>query len=193
MSNPSTSTRVRWFVLLVVPLGFFGGCVFEAGVGDPAEAKVERELAGYWAGTKDSDVWVIKATAGKNGKTYDVEFLSCKGTLAAPTEKGLHVVSDAWLAEIGKVTFVTAKVRMVNDAVPAKPYMVFKIQRSGDTLELTPLMDKFAAFAQAKTRAEMERAVRDNLENPEAYEGTEKFKPTTAEGVKKVLELFGRS
>ncbi len=189
-------TRVGWLIVLGLSLTLFPACDFVTGVGDPAKAKVDKKLAGYWAEETSGTVHFVSATPRDDGKTYNFEWITCEGTLAEPTKVTLApLVGQAWLTEIGGVQFVTAKFESVPENLAAhvkeKPYQIFKLQHSGDSVTLTRLNAKTDDFAQAKTPEEMQRAIKSHLDDTSAYEGTATMKRTTAEAVKKVRELAG--
>jgi hypothetical protein len=189
--------KSRWVFFLALPLILLPACVFEAGVGDPASAKLDKELSGAWVNEGDQLI-VLTAKANKDGKTYSVEYRACKGTLDSPAEPQLGATGETWLAEIGGERFVTIKVaswrgKSASSATkPEKPYFVLKLRRTDDKLELTPLASEFQAFKTAKSREDMERAVKDNLQESSAYSSPLTFTRSTPEAVKKVAELFER-
>jgi hypothetical protein len=194
MKNARVKNRLALLLVLCLSLTLFSACDFATGVGDPATAKVDRELEGYWFEESGSNVHVLVAKARKDGKTYDFEWLFCEGTLAEPTKVALSpLVGQAWLTEIEGARFVTAKFERLPEIFAAKlkeaPYMVLKLQRADETLTLTKLNAKTEAFAQAKTPDDMELAIKRHLDDTTAYDGMSKLNRSTAEAVKKVLEL----
>ena len=69
MFGHASVNRVGVLIVLGLSLTLFPACDFATGVGDPAKAKVDRELEGYWVATEHLQVLVAKAQ--KDGKTYE--------------------------------------------------------------------------------------------------------------------------
>jgi hypothetical protein len=178
-------------------LALFPACDFATPVGDPAKSKQEKELAGYWhEETSSGTVNLLVATARKDGKSYDFEWITCEGTLAEPRKVSIGpLLGEIWLTKIEGAQFATAKFETVPTDLAAhvkeKPYVIVKLERSGDALTLTKLNAKTDDFAQAKTAADMERAIKNHLSDDTAYDGTSKLTRTTAAAAKKVRDLAG--
>src|SRR5262245_44043672 len=193
MTTPSAGNRFRVLCILTLALTLFPACEFATGVGDPAKSKVDKDLAGYWV-DDTSNLHVLIATPRKDGKSYDFEWISGEGSLAAPTKITLApLAGQAWLTEIGGGRFVTAKFEKVPKDAAAqakeKPYVILKLQHSGDNVTLTKLNAKNEAFAQAKTPADLEAAIKAHLAEDASYEGMSTLKRTTAEATKKLREM----
>jgi hypothetical protein len=196
MFRHASSNRVGVLIVLGLSLTLFPACDFATGVGDPAKAKVDRELDGYWVATEHLQMLVAKAQ--KDGKTYEFEWIVYEGTLAEPTTVTLSpLAGQAWLTEIEGVRFVTAKFERLPETFAAKtkesPYVILKLERSDDTITLTKLNPKTEDFAQAKTPADMELAIKKHLDDTTAYDGTCQLKRSTADAVKAVRELAAKA
>jgi hypothetical protein len=194
MSSARKSDRGSLLLMLALSLTLFPACDFATGVGDPAKAKADKELAGYWVEETGTNVHLLIATVRDDGKAYDFEWITCEGTLAEPGKVTLSpLAGQAWLTQIGDARFATAKFERVPENlamhVKEKPYQIVKVEHSADSLTLTKLNAKTADFAQAKTPEAMERAIKNHLDDAAAYDGTSALKRTTAEAVKKVREL----
>jgi hypothetical protein len=188
--------RSGGLLALGLSLTLFPACDFATGVGDPAKSKQDKDLAGYWVEETSTNVHVLVATARKDGKTYEFEWVTCEGTLADPTKASIGpLVGQLWLTEIGGARFATARFESVPENLAAhvkeKPYVIVKLQHSGDSVTLTKLNGKTDDFAQAKTAADMEAAIKNHVDDAAAYDGTCTLKRSTAEAVKKVRELAG--
>ncbi len=189
----TTRDRAR-LVPLALFLALFSACDFATGVGDPAKSTQDKELAGYWFEETSGNVHVLIATAAKDGKSYDFEWITAVGTLAEPTKVAIGpLAGPLWLTEIGEARFATARFERVPADLAAhvkeKPYLIVKLERSGDRLTLTKLNAKTDDFAQAKTAADMQTAIKKHQGDTSAYEGTSTLTRTKAEAVKKVREL----
>ncbi len=192
----STTRKIRYGALgaLGLSLLLFSACDFAVELGAPDKSKPDKELAGYWCEETSGNVHVLVATAAKDGKTYDFEWITGEGTLAEPTKVSIGpLAGQLWLTEIGEARFATARFDRVPDDlarhVKEKPYLIVKLERSGDRLTLRKLNAKTEDFAQAKTPADMQAAIKNHLDDASAYDGTSTMTRTTAEAVKKIRQL----
>jgi hypothetical protein len=196
MFRHASANRAFVLTFLGLALTLFPACDFATGVGDPAKSKIDRELEGYWVSTEGS-LAVLVAKAQKDGKTYAFEWIIYEGSLEEPTKVTLApLVGQAWLTEIDGARFVTTKFERLPEIFSAKakesPHVILKLERTDDAITLTKLNAKTEDFAQAKTPADMELAIKKHLDDATAYDGTSTLKRSTADAVKKVRELAAK-
>ena len=139
------------------------GC-FEAGVGDPTKGKIDTKLVGLWRVGDDNTMLLVKAW---DDRTYIVTEIS-RTTSADGVERfeptGCY---RAWLAEVAGKTFITLDQSPQRLHKVDRPFVVAQIDVQEDKIVARGLDQGFASAVH--TTAEMEKHIRDNIDNPKLF------------------------
>ncbi|QOV90151.1 hypothetical protein [Humisphaera borealis] len=153
------TTSIATLIVTCLSL-LLSGC-FEAGVGDPAKAKIDPKLVGLWK-VEDGEMMLVKVW---DDRTYIISQIA-----PVKSEDGVERLEPtggcfrAWLANIGGKTFITLDQSMQRLHKIERPFVVAQIRVEGEKLVVQGLDPEFAESAH--TPAEMEKHIRDNLKNP---------------------------
>jgi hypothetical protein len=176
-----TLLSITFFIPLAGILLITLACL-PAPVGDPETAKVDPALVGAWQlgitdpASKEKGVVTMRAL---DAKTYFVQYLFLE------VKDGKEVVSvldhKGWLTSLAGATFITCE--SLDDAAYLVPgeksdryYWVAKLERSGDTVTLSPVNESSPLMKDKTTRDQIETVIKANVNNKELYSQTMTFK-----------------
>lgn len=150
------------FVISLLCLGL-AGC-FETGVGDPAASKVDPRLNGLWRAGEDQEMLLVKPW---DQHTYVVSVIS-RQTGGDGVERFVPTECyKAWLTEIAGKTFITLDNSPQRNQKVERPYVIASVEVRDGKIVAQGLDTDFAKAA--KTPAEMEKHIRDNIANPKLF------------------------
>jgi hypothetical protein len=186
------NTRKGIFITACLLVIGFVGCI-SIPLGDPEKAKVDDKLLGAWL-TKPSD----------DGKQSLFTIVPYDSRTCLVAEMGFEKDGDTtkasgrfdwkmWLVDIKGTTF--ASLEMKNPQTAVEPleerYAIARIKRDGDTISLQLVKDEFVKGA--KTSADLEKLVGDNVSNDAMYDDAMTLVRVGAdqkEAVGKMMDLF---
>lgn len=185
-----TQPLFRVFLLLI--LGLFVGCL-PTYVGNPDTAKINPDLIGLWhrSDGNGDQVWGLYQM---NEHTYLAQHFNLKKNADAYTIDSA-LSCRVWLSEIGGQTFMSMQMFQPQSLLDPKNnpplYIVAKLTFKEGSLEVRGVEPDFVKHA--KTPAELEKVITDNLDKPALYIDAQTFKKITPENrdaFSKVLEAI---
>lgn len=172
----------------LVVLGFVSFACLPVPLGDPARSTADSQLFGVW---EWRDAHVNRAVIRPwDQRTYVVDVLTgdiggAGGDTTIPRSRS---VFKGWLTTVKGQTFLTMQfietMGTVNGDTRPPSYMVMRIKVQGTQLTATPLDPQFKPVADAKTPADLERAIAANLDNPKLFANPTVAARWTAEQMK---------
>lgn len=184
----------------IVPVSFavligLGGCV-GVPLGDPAKSTADSRLFGVW---EWRDGHINRAVVRPwDQRTYVIDVLTGDptgdGTAIAPRERN---VFKAWLTDVAGQTFLTMQpietIGTVNGDDRKTTYLVARIKLDGATLTATAIQPDFKPIQDAKTSADLAKAIATNLDNPKLFANpvvTTRWTTEQMKGLEKLQESF---
>jgi hypothetical protein len=157
----------------IVVLAFVSFACLPVPLGDPARSTADSQLFGVW---EWRDAHVNRAVIRPwDQRTYVIDvlagdFTGARGDTIAPKSRSLF---KGWLTTVKGQTFLTMQfietIGTVNGDPRPPTYMVMRVKIQGTQLTATPLDPQFKPVADAKTPADLERAVSANHDNPKLF------------------------
>jgi hypothetical protein len=167
------SLRTVPMLLAIAIIAGLSGCL-ETGMGDPATAPADARLEGTFQAPDQSDQLLIRPWG--DGHTYAVSEVGLAGDSG---NRKVGRVYKAWLAKVADRTFITI------DSTPGdleknnRPFVVGMIEFRGGDIVAKGLDADFVNAA--KTPADLEKLVHENLNNPKLWAKAETvYKRVTA-------------
>lgn len=158
-------------VVILAALLSVTGCV-GVPLGDPAKSTADSRLLGVW---EWRDGHINRAVIRPwDRHTYVVDVLTGDptgdGTAIAPRSRN---VFKGWLTDVAGETFLTLQPIETMGAVNGddrKPtYLVVRVKLDGATLTASGIQPEFKPIQDAKTSADLEKAIAANLDNPKLF------------------------
>jgi hypothetical protein len=193
--NTRTVFRAWLFAIAVASLFFLPGCV-AVPLGDPAKSTADSRLFGVW---EWRDGHINRAVVRPwDRHTYVVDVLTGDptgdGTAIAPRSRN---VFKGWLTDVAGESFLTMQpidtMGTVNGDDRKPSYLVVRIKFDGATLTASGIQPDFKPIQDAKTSAELEKAIAANLDNPKLFAApivTTHWNTDQMKGLDKLQETF---
>jgi hypothetical protein len=168
------NARRTWGTSLGVALTLLlslAGCV-GVPLGDPAKSTTDSRLFGVW---EWRDAHINRAVIRPwDRHTYVVDVLTGDptgdGTAITPRSRN---VFKGWLTDVAGQTFLTMQpietMGTVNGDDRQPTYLVVRIKLDGATLTASGIQPDFKPIQDAKTSADLEKAIAANIDNPKLF------------------------
>jgi hypothetical protein len=187
---PWMRTQHLFRVCLLLAVGLLVGCL-PTYVGNPDTAKINPDLVGLWH-RNDGQTDQIWAVHRMNDHTYMAQSYQLEKSGEAFTLKS-SAATRMWLAEIGGKTFMSMQMFVPDTLLEAEPqpkvYIVAKLTLKDGSLDVQGVESKMGE--NAKTPAELEKIIADNLDKAELYTESQtyqKITPANRDQFAKMLE-----
>ena len=159
-------------------------------LGDPEKSQVNPALHGRWMREQEGRVSVVSVYPfDKHAYVLESRDLVRDGAKVEPRGRFL---AKAWLTKVDGQTFITLD-QLDQKFLPdseKKSYPVFRLNVSTDTIQTVRVNEEFARFKQAKSSQDVERIIREELQNPDLYAEAATYRRLTAERDGELLQAL---
>lgn len=176
-------------------------------VGDPEKSQVDSAISGVWLADLDEDAplvvfdpydkrtWLVSWFNLKEETSLDSEQSDGVSAIRMLQENQYAITNfimfKGWLTRIQGERILTLESKTFEPGVTPEHWWVFRVRSDGmDHLELTDVDYEFEGLKDAKTPAEAEEIIRQNLENPDFFEDPTIYHRVSSKDLETVNELF---
>lgn len=167
-----------------------GGCL-KFPLGDPEASKVDPALSGVWFQRAEEGRVTLWSVQPFDARTYLVVNYNAKPDPGAGGwERGEMSISKGWLTTVNGQTFITLQV--LTEASDT-PYVVARVNRTGETVEVLGVSPDFIKDQNVTSAAQMAGLIEKNVDNPKMYldpTRLEKAGEADMQTVREILEAF---
>jgi hypothetical protein len=167
-----------------------GGCL-QFPLGDPETSKIDSTLNGVWFKRGEGGEVVLWSVQPFDSRCYLLINYSARPDGGGGWERGEMSICKGWLTEVNGRQFLTMK--MMVDVPEETPYIVAKIERSGETLTALGVKPDFVKENKIDSAEAFAKLVADNVDNAKMYLDADKFEKAgdaDADTVKTILQAF---
>lgn len=141
-------------------------------LGSPQKSQVDPALEGSWVNQQANGQSTVATLYPFDSHAYVLQSRDVLDTDGRIETKS-RFLAKAWLTKLGEQTFLTLEplAQKLASNTEAKVYPVFRLKIAKDKIEAQRVSEDFAPFKSAKNSADIERIIRENLDNPSLYAG----------------------